>query len=111
MDRVVGPQIGEILHYEPTVPTSCHCQQLCLDKLDEGCASWRFSTVTPNPATDAILTVWEAGESVFHTFLWTNAMFHALRGAKPLFHALFCVKTLSGKLWAPPSMHPGYGAR
>jgi hypothetical protein len=41
-----GHAVGEIIHYEPTVPSSCHCQQLCVDMVEEGCAAWRFSSLT-----------------------------------------------------------------
>ena len=58
--------------------------------------------VNPSPATLAISTLLKAGECVFQPLLWTKTVFHALRGAKPLFHALFCVKILSGTLFAPP---------
>ena len=39
-----------------------------------------FFAVSPSPATHAILTVLEAGESVFQTLLLTKTVFHALRG-------------------------------
>jgi hypothetical protein len=41
-----GHAVGDIIHYEPTVPSSCHCQQLCIDKVDEGCDAWRFDLAT-----------------------------------------------------------------
>ena len=62
------------------------------------------ASARPSPATHAILTVLEAGESGFPRFLLTETVFHAL---KPLFHALFAyvsnfgVKTLSGTLLGP----------
>jgi hypothetical protein len=43
---LLGHAIGDIIHYEPTVPSSCHCQQLCIDKLTEGCEAWRFDIAT-----------------------------------------------------------------
>ena len=43
---LLGHAIGDIIHYEPTVPSSCHCQQLCIDKLTEGCEAWRFDLTT-----------------------------------------------------------------
>ena len=54
-----------------------------------------------SPASHAILTLLEAGESVGRTLLLTRTAFHALRGAEPLFHALFGVKTLSGTRLRP----------
>ena len=52
-------------------------------------------------SAQAALTVVEAGEHVFHTFLWTKTVFHALREAQSLSHARFGVKTLSGTLLGP----------
>ena len=48
-----------------------------------------LAAVHPSPATHAILTLLEAGESVIQTLLVTKARFHALRGAEILFHLMF----------------------
>lgn len=58
-------------------------------------------SVGPSPATHAILTLLEAGESGIQPLLLMETVFHALRGAQPVLHAIFGVKTLSGILLGP----------
>jgi len=33
---------GELLKEVDGVPSACHCKQLCIDNIDEGCRSWNF---------------------------------------------------------------------
>merc|ERR550537_238026 len=33
---------AELLEYEDNVPSACHCKQLCIDKISEGCRTWKF---------------------------------------------------------------------
>mmetsp|Transcript_22297 Transcript_22297/g.56829 ORF Transcript_22297/g.56829 Transcript_22297/m.56829 type:complete len:2447 (+) Transcript_22297:85-7425(+) len=37
---------GELLSFQRDVPSSCHCKQLCIDKIEDGCRSWKYNTQT-----------------------------------------------------------------
>jgi len=34
---------GELLSYQDDVPSSCHCKQMCIDAIAEGCRSWKYN--------------------------------------------------------------------
>ena len=57
--------------------------------IEEGCLKAQEELDCPSPATHAILTVLEAGESVIQTLLLAKTVVHVYREAQPLFHALF----------------------
>jgi hypothetical protein len=37
---------AELLENVSPVPSACHCKQLCIDKIAEGCRTWKYSTKT-----------------------------------------------------------------
>merc|ERR1719460_432390 len=37
---------GELLKMAQAVPSACHCKQLCIDEIDNGCVSWNYYVPT-----------------------------------------------------------------
>ena len=91
--------------------SGCCCFVACLFVF---CCCWRFLGSLPWAyglrLNDLEGRRNKVGEPVLQTLLLTETVIHVLGRAQLLFHALFGVKTLSGTLFPPPLMKPGYVA-